>query len=110
MTDEEYRQRKAETELAKKKYDEAMRMLLETGQESTEIEVMGRTFTLKRDPDYLTKKEAEETEKEAIRQSPLGKKMAEAQKIANETGRTMYVQDGEGGMRFAVFPKKEKKA
>lgn len=37
----------------------------------------------------------------------LKTRMAAAQEIANRTGEIMYVQDGEYGMRLAVFPKKK---
>jgi len=104
MPDEEF---KAESERGQKLYDETMRRLVETGQESAEIEAFGRTFEVKRDPEYVKKLDEEERKREEYLKSPDGQKTSWARKTADETGQTIYVTL-ESGMRLAFFPRKKK--
>ena len=56
---------------------------------------------------HITHGKLEENDMVKIQKSdPFDKQMADAQRIANETGKIIYLQDGEDGIRFAVFPEK----
>ena len=100
MPDEEF---KAESERGQKLYDETMRRLVETGQESAEIEVFGRTFEVKRDPEYVKKLYEEERKREEYLKSPDGQKTSWARKTADETGQTIYVSRSTPASLLPVF-------
>ena len=102
-----YEEFKAEYEKYQKLRDETMRRLVETGQESAEIEAFGMPFEVKRDPEYVKKLDEEERKREEYLKTPDGQKTSWARKTADETGQIIYVTL-ESGMRLAYFPRKKK--